>query len=110
MWRDPLLCFIRLQTLYKHFEGILSHDTAVLAETGDSWFNCQKLKLPNGCRCRLLWRLTLTTLTFTLCVAELCVACRPGLLVLRCELFSGTPVGASRDCGVLPAAPLPLPP
>jgi len=40
------------QTLYKHFEGLLTHDTAVLAETGDSWFNCQKLRLPNGCRCR----------------------------------------------------------
>ncbi|KAI3840590.1 hypothetical protein MKX03_019293, partial [Papaver bracteatum] len=22
---------------------------AVIAETGDSWFNCQKLKLPDGC-------------------------------------------------------------
>ncbi|CAK7330531.1 unnamed protein product [Dovyalis caffra] len=24
-------------------------DTAVIAETGDSWFNCQKRKLPQGC-------------------------------------------------------------
>ncbi|KAI5415785.1 Pyruvate decarboxylase 2 [Lathyrus oleraceus] len=24
-------------------------ETAVIAETGDSWFNCQKLKLPEGC-------------------------------------------------------------
>ncbi|KAG9151198.1 hypothetical protein Leryth_002753 [Lithospermum erythrorhizon] len=24
-------------------------DSAVIAETGDSWFNCQKLKLPEGC-------------------------------------------------------------
>ena len=38
--------------LYKHLEGILSPDTALLAETGDSWFNCQKLRLPDGCRCR----------------------------------------------------------
>ncbi len=36
-WRDGVV-----QTL-------LSKDTAVLAETGDSWFNCQKLKLPEGC-------------------------------------------------------------
>ncbi|KAH9736657.1 Pyruvate decarboxylase 1 [Citrus sinensis] len=28
---------------------MLSSETAVIAETGDSWFNCQKLKLPKGC-------------------------------------------------------------
>ncbi|KAF3778921.1 Pyruvate decarboxylase 4 [Nymphaea thermarum] len=28
---------------------MLSSDTAVISETGDSWFNCQKLKLPKGC-------------------------------------------------------------
>ncbi|KAJ9565356.1 hypothetical protein OSB04_001322 [Centaurea solstitialis] len=28
---------------------MLSSETAVLAETGDSWFNCQKLRLPEGC-------------------------------------------------------------
>ena len=28
---------------------MLSGNTAVIAETGDSWFNCQKLKLPKGC-------------------------------------------------------------
>lgn len=28
---------------------MLSRHTAVIAETGDSWFNCQKLKLPDGC-------------------------------------------------------------
>ena len=27
----------------------LSSKTAILAETGDSWFNCQKLRLPRGC-------------------------------------------------------------
>ncbi|XP_059295413.1 LOW QUALITY PROTEIN: pyruvate decarboxylase 3-like [Lycium ferocissimum] len=27
----------------------LSGDIAVIAETGDSWFNCQNLKLPEGC-------------------------------------------------------------
>lgn len=28
---------------------MLSHDTAVISETGDSWFNCQKLRLPDNC-------------------------------------------------------------
>eukprot|EP00850_Spirogloea_muscicola_P014576 SM000105S13921 [mRNA] locus=s105:329101:332909:- [translate_table: standard] len=28
---------------------MLTGDNSVLAETGDSWFNCQKLKLPKGC-------------------------------------------------------------
>ncbi|EFJ21808.1 hypothetical protein SELMODRAFT_417069 [Selaginella moellendorffii] len=31
--------------------GMLSKGTAVISETGDSWFNCQKLKLPDGCGC-----------------------------------------------------------
>ena len=30
-------------------QTILSGDHAVLAETGDSWFNCLKLTLPEGC-------------------------------------------------------------
>ncbi|CAK9212993.1 unnamed protein product, partial [Sphagnum troendelagicum] len=42
---DPL----RVNILFKHIQTLLSKDTAVLAETGDSWFNCQKLKLPEGC-------------------------------------------------------------
>ncbi|KAD4584266.1 hypothetical protein R6Q59_036834 [Mikania micrantha] len=42
---DPL----RVNILYQHIQKMLSKDTAVLAETGDSWFNCQKLKLPEGC-------------------------------------------------------------
>ena len=28
---------------------MLTSDTAVIVETGDSWFNCEKLKLPEGC-------------------------------------------------------------
>ncbi|KAL2494906.1 Pyruvate decarboxylase 1 [Forsythia ovata] len=28
---------------------MLSGNTAVIAETGDSWFNCQKLRLPENC-------------------------------------------------------------
>lgn len=42
---SPLLT----KSLYHHIQGILSEKTSVLAETGDSWFNCQKLKLPTGC-------------------------------------------------------------
>ncbi|XP_045786218.1 pyruvate decarboxylase 2-like [Trifolium pratense] len=43
--REPL----RVNVLFKHIQNMLSGDTAVIAETGDSWFNCQKLKLPKGC-------------------------------------------------------------
>ncbi|XP_076916115.1 pyruvate decarboxylase 2-like [Bidens hawaiensis] len=42
---DPL----RVNILFQHIQKMLTSDTAVLAETGDSWFNCQKLKLPEGC-------------------------------------------------------------
>ena len=44
---SPLLT----KVLYKHVQSMLSPDTAVIAETGDSWFNCQKLKLPDGAGC-----------------------------------------------------------
>ncbi|PWA43533.1 thiamine pyrophosphate (TPP)-dependent enzyme [Artemisia annua] len=40
-------------TAYENYHRIfkmLSGDTVVIAETGDSWFNCKKLKLPEGCR------------------------------------------------------------
>jgi len=30
-------------------QQMLTADTAVLVETGDSWFNGQKMKLPEGC-------------------------------------------------------------
>ncbi|XP_062231635.1 pyruvate decarboxylase 1 isoform X2 [Phragmites australis] len=40
---------LRVNILFKHIKGMLSGDTAVVAETGDSWFNCQKLRLPEGC-------------------------------------------------------------
>lgn len=43
--REPL----RVNVLFKHIQKMLSGNTAVIAETGDSWFNCQKLKLPEGC-------------------------------------------------------------
>ncbi|RLM99601.1 hypothetical protein C2845_PM06G18890 [Panicum miliaceum] len=40
---------LRVNILFKHIKDMLSGDTAVVAETGDSWFNCQKLRLPEGC-------------------------------------------------------------
>ncbi|KAK7286922.1 hypothetical protein RJT34_22284 [Clitoria ternatea] len=43
--KEPL----RVNVLFKHVQNLLSGETAVIAETGDSWFNCQKLKLPKGC-------------------------------------------------------------
>lgn len=30
-------------------QGMLSHETAVIAETEESWFNCQKLRLSDDC-------------------------------------------------------------
>ncbi|KAA8517442.1 hypothetical protein F0562_017735 [Nyssa sinensis] len=50
---DPPKCEpnerLRVNILYRHIQKMLSSETAVIAETGDSWFNCQKLKLPQGC-------------------------------------------------------------
>ncbi|KAL5550538.1 hypothetical protein UlMin_000714 [Ulmus minor] len=43
--REPL----RVNVMFQHIQNLLSSDNAVIAETGDSWFNCQKLKLPKGC-------------------------------------------------------------
>lgn len=40
---------LRVNVLFKHVQKMLSGETAVIAETGDSWFNCQKLRLPEGC-------------------------------------------------------------
>ncbi|XP_078446955.1 pyruvate decarboxylase 2-like [Wolffia australiana] len=40
---------LRVNVLFSHIQKLLSAKTAVIAETGDSWFNCQKLKLPKGC-------------------------------------------------------------
>ncbi|KAG7553755.1 thiamine diphosphate-binding fold [Arabidopsis suecica] len=43
--REPL----RINAMFQHIQKMLSSETAVIAETGDSWFNCQKLRLPKGC-------------------------------------------------------------
>ncbi|KAI3892155.1 hypothetical protein MKX03_037702 [Papaver bracteatum] len=40
---------LRVNILFKYIQEMLSGDTAVIAETGDSWFNCQKLHLPENC-------------------------------------------------------------
>lgn len=40
---------LRVNVLFKHIQRMLTGDSAVMAETGDSWFNCQKLRLPDGC-------------------------------------------------------------
>lgn len=40
---------LRVNVLFQHIQNMLSSESAVIAETGDSWFNCQKLKLPRGC-------------------------------------------------------------
>ncbi|CAL0304419.1 unnamed protein product [Lupinus luteus] len=43
--KEPL----RVNILFQHVQKMLSAETAVIADTGDSWFNCQKLNLPKGC-------------------------------------------------------------
>ncbi|XP_057950200.1 pyruvate decarboxylase 1-like [Malania oleifera] len=49
----PLKCEkdepLRVNVLFKHIQEMLGGETAVIAETGDSWFNCQKLRLPKDC-------------------------------------------------------------
>ena len=40
---------LHVNVLFKHIQRMLTGDSAVIAETGDSWFNCQKLRLPQGC-------------------------------------------------------------
>lgn len=40
---------LRVNVLFKHIQEMLSQETAVISETGDSWFNCQKLRLPENC-------------------------------------------------------------
>ncbi|WKA12434.1 hypothetical protein VitviT2T_029816 [Vitis vinifera] len=44
--KEPL----RVYVLFQHIQKMLSGEIAVIAETGYSWFNCQKLKLPRKCR------------------------------------------------------------
>jgi len=37
------------RVLFAHIQRALTPDTILMAETGDSIFNCQKLRLPRGC-------------------------------------------------------------
>ena len=40
---------ISTRYLFKRIEELLNADTTVIAETGDSWFNGMRMKLPTGC-------------------------------------------------------------
>jgi len=42
---EPLTIHVVRHTV----QGLLSSDTTLIAETGDSWFQGQKMKLPRGC-------------------------------------------------------------
>ncbi len=41
---------ITTRYLFSQIEGMLDEKTSVIAETGDSWFNGMRMKLPKGCR------------------------------------------------------------
>ena len=43
--KEPL----RVNVLFEHIQKMLSSETTVILESGYTWFNCQKLKLPQGC-------------------------------------------------------------
>lgn len=40
---------MRANMQFQQIQKMLSGETAMIADTGDSWFNCQSLKLPKGC-------------------------------------------------------------
>ncbi|KAK2631936.1 hypothetical protein EUGRSUZ_L02239 [Eucalyptus grandis] len=40
---------VGVNLLFKYIQDMLGGDTAVIAETGDSRFNCQELRLPENC-------------------------------------------------------------
>ena len=42
---EPLITNV----LYERLQSFIDSKSFVVAETGDSWFNCLKLKLPVGC-------------------------------------------------------------
>lgn len=42
---EPLITNV----LYQKIQNFIGPESFVVAETGDSWFNCLKLKLPEGC-------------------------------------------------------------
>jgi TPP-dependent 2-oxoacid decarboxylase len=52
LW-SKVKCIIQAHKIECQFffflQAMLTPENVVLAETGDSWFNCQKLRLPQGC-------------------------------------------------------------
>ncbi|MEW5303175.1 MAG: hypothetical protein WDW38_001501 [Sanguina aurantia] len=40
---------LRINVMFKHIQAYLRPEHALLTEVGDSWFNTQKLHLPDGC-------------------------------------------------------------
>ena len=40
---------VKIQDLFSEIQQLLTADSTIIAETGDSWFNCMSLKLPAGC-------------------------------------------------------------
>ncbi|KAG2615957.1 hypothetical protein PVAP13_3NG072595 [Panicum virgatum] len=44
---------LRINVLFKHIQRMLTADSTVMAETGDSWFHCQELRLPDDCGVRV---------------------------------------------------------
>jgi pyruvate decarboxylase len=47
--KPPPTAPLRTTVLFSHIQALLTPNSAVIAETGDSWFNCLKLALPAGC-------------------------------------------------------------
>jgi indolepyruvate decarboxylase len=41
---------INTRYLFGQIQTLLTDKTALIAETGDSWFNCMRLRLPEGCQ------------------------------------------------------------
>ena len=50
-----LMCKSPGSNFWECLQSLLTPEHAVVAETGDSWFNCLKLKLPDGCGCAAAW-------------------------------------------------------
>jgi len=40
---------LKVKVMFQHIQKLLSSETTLLAETGDSRLNFQKLKFPRGC-------------------------------------------------------------
>ena len=46
---DNMNSQVSTRFLFAQIQSLLSSNYALIAETGDSWFNCQNLNLPNDC-------------------------------------------------------------